>query len=161
MWEMLRTVLLSALAVSVCAPDSHAEDLDKQIATCASIEDQLSRLRCYDELAKRPQPLPPMGSPDSELNSVKSQIERCWSLPAKASSMTEPVEITAKVGIDGRVLAARVTSTDRMRDPVYRAVAESALRAVLDPNCSPLKLPPEKYDQWKTLLLTFSVKDLQ
>jgi len=75
--------------------------------------------------------------------------------------MTEPVEITAKVGIDGRVLAARVTSTDRMRDPVYRAVAESALRAVLDPNCSPLKLPPEKYDQWKTLLLTFSVKDLQ
>lgn len=161
MWEVLRTVLLSALAVWVFAPDSHAEDLDKQIAMCAGVEDQLSRLRCYDELANRPQPLPPMGSPDSELNSVKSQIERCWSLPAKASSMTEPVEITAKVGIDGRVLAARVTSTDRMRDPVYRAVAESALRAVLDPNCSPLRLPPEKYDQWKTLSLTFSVKSLQ
>jgi hypothetical protein len=102
-----------------------------------------------------------MGSPEWELNSVKSQIERCWSPPAKAKNMTEPVEITAKVDIYGRVLAAQVTSTTQMRDPVYRAVAESALRAVLHPNCSPLRLPPEKYDEWKTLSLTFSMMDMQ
>jgi hypothetical protein len=31
---------------------------------------------------------------------------------------------------------------------------------VLNPQCSPLKLPPEKFDQWKTLELTFNPKDL-
>jgi hypothetical protein len=47
-----------------------------------------------------------------------------------------------------------------MGDPFYRSAAESALRAVLNPQCSPLKLPPEKFDQWKTLELTFNPKDL-
>jgi hypothetical protein len=47
-----------------------------------------------------------------------------------------------------------------MSDPFYRAAAESALRAVLNPQCSPLKLPPDKYEQWKILELTFNPKDL-
>jgi hypothetical protein len=42
----------------------------------------------------------------------------------------------------------------------YRAAAESALRAVLNPRCHPFKLPVEKYDRWKTMTLVFNPKDM-
>ena len=109
------------------------------------------------------QPVAPLGPQltTSEIDVVKQQIERCWSPSAAAKEAHDLiVDITAEVGPDGRVLTAQITSTSRMGDPFYRSAAESALRAVLNPNCSPLKLPPEKYDQWKTLDLTFNPKDL-
>ena len=42
-----------------------------------------------------------------------------------------------------------------IRDRFYRAAAESAMRAVQNDKCSPLKLPPDKYDRWKEITLTF------
>jgi len=99
----------------------------------------------------------------AEAEAVKQQIARCWAPPALPPGNIAPdliVDITADMAPDGRVLAARVTSTARMGDPAYRASAESALRAVLNPQCSPLKLPPEKYEQWKTIYLKFNPKDM-
>jgi hypothetical protein len=58
------------------------------------------------------------------------------------------------------VREARIVSTDRLGDPFYRAAAESALRAVLNPRCQPLKLPADKFDQWQTMSLSFNPKDL-
>jgi outer membrane biosynthesis protein TonB len=97
----------------------------------------------------------------SEIDLVKAQIERCWNPPAGAKEAHDlVVDIEATVAEDGRVVTAQITSTARMGDPFYRAAAESALRAVLNPQCLPLKLPPDKYEQWKTLDLTFNPKDL-
>ncbi len=97
----------------------------------------------------------------SEIDLVKAQIERCWNPPAGAKEAHDLiVDIEATVAEDGRVVTAQITSTARMGDPFYRAAAESALRAVLNPQCLPLKLPPDKYEQWKTLDLTFNPKDL-
>jgi hypothetical protein len=45
-------------------------------------------------------------------------------------------------------------------DPVFRTVAERARRAVLSPQCSPLPLPREKYETWKTLTLRFNARGL-
>ena len=109
------------------------------------------------------QPVAPLGPQltTSEIDVVKQQIEHCWSPSAAAKEAHDlVVDITAEVADDGRVVSAQITSTARMGDPFYRAAAESALRAVLNPQCSPLKLPPEKYQQWKTLDLTFNPKDL-
>jgi hypothetical protein len=109
------------------------------------------------------QPVAPLGPQltTSEIDVVKQQIEHCWSPSAAAKEAHDLiVDITAQVAEDGRVLSAQVTSTARMGDPFYRAAAESALRAVLNPQCSPLKLPPEKYEQWKTLHLSLNPKDL-
>jgi colicin import membrane protein len=44
--------------------------------------------------------------------------------------------------------AARMSS-----DPVFRAFAESAVRAVR--SCSPLKLPPESYQVWRNIIFNF------
>ncbi len=109
------------------------------------------------------QPVAPLGAQltTSEIDLVRQQIEQCWNPPAGAKEAHDlVVEISAEVGPDGRVLTAQITSTARMGDPLYRSAAESAKRAVLNPQCSPLKLPPEKYEQWKTLDLTFNPKDL-
>jgi outer membrane biosynthesis protein TonB len=109
------------------------------------------------------QPVAPLGPQltTSEIDVVKQQIEHCWSPSAAAKEAHDlVVDITAQVAEDGRVVSAQITSTGRMSDPFYRAAAESALRAVLNPQCSPLKLPPDKYEQWKILELTFNPKDL-
>ena len=58
---------------------------------------------------------------------------------------------------DGTLLGVpRIADVGRMReDPFYRAVAESALRALRNPGCSPLKLPYDQYDLWKSITLNF------
>jgi len=45
-------------------------------------------------------------------------------------------------------------------DPDFRTAAENAYRAVLDPNCNPLPLPKERYDEWKDLELSFNPKEM-
>ena len=42
-------------------------------------------------------------------------------------------------------------------DPTFRAVAESARRAV--DRCSPLKLPPGKYAIWRDIVMSFYPED--
>jgi hypothetical protein len=39
-------------------------------------------------------------------------------------------------------------------------MAESALRALRNPRCSPLALPPEKYQQWQEMIFNFNPKDM-
>jgi hypothetical protein len=97
----------------------------------------------------------------SEIDAVKRQIEACWSMPAGARDARDLiVTIRATVAPDGRVISARIDDMSRMGDPFYRAAAESAQRAVLNPRCQPLKLPPHKYEQWKDLRLDFNPKDM-
>jgi len=40
-------------------------------------------------------------------------------------------------------------------DPYFRATAESAMRALVQPNCVPLKLPLGKYSVWRHFTFNF------
>jgi hypothetical protein len=55
---------------------------------------------------------------------------------------------------------AQLLNPDRLGEPYFQAAADSAHRALLNPRCQPLKLPPDKYDQWQTFTITFDPKDL-
>lgn len=98
----------------------------------------------------------------SEIDLVRQQLARCWNLPAGAKDADDLViEIRTIMNPDGTVREARIQNQNRMQsDPFFRAAAESALRAVLNPRCSPLKLPTEKYDEWRTMTLTFNPKEM-
>jgi hypothetical protein len=62
---------------------------------------------------------------------------------------------------DGTVEDAKIVDLSRYAaDNFFRAAADSAVRAVKNPRCSPLKFPPQKYDQWKNFTLNFNPKDL-
>jgi hypothetical protein len=112
---------------------------------------------------KSSQPIAALGSQltTSELDIVKAQIERCWNVPAGArDAQGLTPEFRVMMRRDGTVATTQLLNPDRMNDPFFQAAAESANRALLNPQCQPLKLPPEKYDQWQSFTITFDPKDL-
>jgi outer membrane biosynthesis protein TonB len=110
------------------------------------------------------QPRAPLGSQlsASELDMIREQIARCWNIPAGARDARDlVVELRVEVGPDGMVQQATIVDQGRVAaDPFFRAAAESARRALFNPLCRPLRLPPDKYDVWKDMVVDFSPKDL-
>jgi len=45
-------------------------------------------------------------------------------------------------------------------DPAFRAAAMAATRALRNPQCSPLELPPDKYQEWQTMTIHFDPKEM-
>ena len=139
-------------------PPPKKDEEKKKAAKPESFEDRIGRVlttavRPHD--ATRPLSI-------SEIDVVRQQIAGCWNLPAGAKEAEDLViEIWVAMNPDGTVREARIQDQGRLRaDGFFRAAAESALRAVLNPRCSPLKLPREKYEQWQTMTLTFNPREM-
>ena len=49
----------------------------------------------------------------------------------------------------------KIVNSEKLVDPSFRTAAEAAMRAVNNPDCSPLLLPEGKYDLWKEINFTF------
>ena len=128
--------------------EAKADPFDQQIAQALA-----ARPRSFD--AARPLTI-------SEIDLVRRQIAECWNLPAGAKDAEDLIiEISLSMNPDGTVRDARIRDQGRIdRDPFFRAAAESAYRAVLNPKCSPLKLPLDKYEHWKTMVLTFNPREM-
>ena len=109
------------------------------------------------------QPKAPLGTEltASEIDVVRQQLARCWNIPAGARDAKDlVVAIRGTIAPDGRVLQATIVDQGRLGDPFFRAAAESARRAFFHPQCTPLRLPPEKYEVWKTFEIELSPKDI-
>jgi outer membrane biosynthesis protein TonB len=104
------------------------------------------------------QPLP-LGERMTRLESdaLRQQLAGCWNLPAGAKDAeTTTVDIYMVINQDRTLQSAQIVDQSRYNsDSFYAAMADSALRAVRNPNCSPFDLPPDKYDAWKTMTVTF------
>ena len=98
----------------------------------------------------------------SELDAFKRQLEPCWNIPSGAKFAENlAVEVRANLSPDGSVNSATVLDKGRYnRDSAYRAAADSALRALRNPRCTPLQLPADKYQQWKTIVINFDPQDM-
>lgn len=94
----------------------------------------------------------------SEIDAIRHAIEQCWNVPAGARDAENlVVAIRVWVNPDGMVRDARLDQDQaRLNEPHFRTAAESAMRAVLNPRCQPLPIPPKKYDQFKNLVLEFN-----
>jgi hypothetical protein len=94
-----------------------------------------------------------------ELDALRRQIGGCWSLPAGLDGVEDMV-VRLRIQVRPDRTVQQVTIQDQARfdrDPTYRAVAESARRAV--DRCSPLQLPPDKYALWRDMVLNFRPED--
>jgi hypothetical protein len=110
------------------------------------------------------QPIAPLGPQltTSEMDLVKQQIEQCWSPPVGARDAQDlKSDFRVFMNADGTVRTATQLNAERNSDPFFRAAAESAMRALRNPTCQPLKLPPEKFDIWQTFTITFDPKDIK
>jgi hypothetical protein len=99
-----------------------------------------------------------------EEDALRSQIGHCWNVdPGVRNAHEMAVEITIEVNPDRTVARAEIVDKYRARmatDTAYRAAAEAALRAVKNPRCQPLALPPDKYDTWRRITFTFDPRDM-
>ena len=98
----------------------------------------------------------------SELDALRQQLQRCWTIPAGArNAQNLSIDARVTVGPDAIVQNVELLDQTRMRqDPFYRAAAESAKRALHHPECTPLKLPKDKFTQWKVFLITFDPQEI-
>jgi hypothetical protein len=98
----------------------------------------------------------------SEMDAFRSQLEGCWNIPIGAKEAENlNIEILMSIGQDRVLREAHVVDTARYNsDTFFRAAADSALRAVRSPLCSPFDLPPDKYDQWKEITVNFNPREM-
>ncbi|MBT5498933.1 MAG: hypothetical protein HOK54_24620 [Alphaproteobacteria bacterium] len=100
----------------------------------------------------------------SEIDAIKRQIERCWLVPAAigAKDVQEmSVQVRLKLNPDGTLRESRIVDRFRMEtNATYKAVAESALRAIRNPRCSRFNLPLQKFDVWKDMVLRFNPSEM-
>lgn len=98
----------------------------------------------------------------NEIDAVRQQLAGCWNVLSGARYAEDlVVEVKLYINPDRTVRKAVIVDQLRYnRDPLFRAAADSALRAVRTPRCSPLRLPPEKYEQWKVTTIKFDPRDM-
>ena len=96
----------------------------------------------------------------TELDLIRRQLAACWNVAAGTRDAKDLyVDIKVEMNADATVRTAVVVETGGSGAAV-RAASESALRAVKNPKCSPLKLPLDRYDQWKTITIRFDPKHI-
>lgn len=98
----------------------------------------------------------------SEEDALRRQLGQCWNVPAGAKFAEDLiVEVRVIVNRDRTVQQATILDTGRYnRDSYYRAAADAAIRALRNPKCTPLALPADKYEQWKTTIITFNPSEM-
>lgn len=111
-----------------------------------------------------PAPMAPLGEnmSMSEMDALSQQLARCWSIQAGARYAEDlVVKVRITVSPERRVLSAMIVDTWRYsQDSYFRAAADSAIRAVHSPQCEVLQLPPDKYDLWKDIVVTFDPTEM-
>lgn len=96
-------------------------------------------------------------------DSLRSQIQQCWSPPVGAPHPEElVVEFELFLKPDGSVAQPPQLSAQSQsavsRDSFTRAAAEAARRAIY--TCAPYKLPQDRYGQWQDITLTFDPRQM-
>lgn len=88
---------------------------------------------------------------------LSKQLGYCWNVMAGAKyAENQIIDIRITVNPDRTVRDTQVV--DQMRyntDTYFRAAADSAQRALRHPYCTPLDLPADKYEIWKTITFRF------
>ena len=95
----------------------------------------------------------------SEIDLLRQQLSSCWNAPAGAViNVGDKVTISAKIQQNMKVFenSVRIVDTNISKsNPFYGPITDSAMRTLLNPECTPLKLPKDKYNLWKNLTITF------
>lgn len=97
-------------------------------------------------------------------DALRYQISQCWVVPNAQGRGVENMTVELLVEIGRDRIARNVQIIDRngqMGNPVYRALAESASRAVRARGCRPLVLPEDRYNDWRTLRIRFTPEDIR
>ncbi|MCA8881080.1 MAG: hypothetical protein KDA73_14235, partial [Rhodobacteraceae bacterium] len=109
------------------------------------------------------EPVPQSSGPpltQGEQDGLRVAVSRCWNLAALS---TEAAQVSVVVGmemsLDGVPSNLRMISYRGGNDAAAQQAFETARRAVL--RCQPYALPAEKYDQWRSIEMTFNPDEMR
>lgn len=93
---------------------------------------------------------------------IREQLIKCWQPPVAVQSAAKPPTAIIRLAIrqDGS-LSAEPSLMNSSSDPLFRPVADSALRATR--RCAPLRIPERFapfYQDWKDLLVDFDPREV-
>ena len=97
----------------------------------------------------------------SEVEGVRQKIRPCWNFTAGVRDQNSlVVTLTVQMSQDGTPVKAELRDTGRYNnDPTFRAAADAAYRAIMNPRCQPWPLSAEKYNAWRTITFNFDPRD--
>jgi len=96
----------------------------------------------------------------AERTGLADRIGECWSIDAGASGVQNiVVELRVEVDAGGTVRAVRPNGAIPT-EPRARSVYEAARRALLNPRCNPLPLPPARLAALRDVVFLFNPRDL-
>lgn len=98
----------------------------------------------------------------SEMDALRQQLAQCWNVLAGAR-YAEDLVVDMKLFMNPDMTVREASVVDVLRystDNIFRAAADSALRAVRNPACNPLHLPEGKYNQWKEITVRFDPREI-
>jgi hypothetical protein len=145
-------------------PDKSEDDKSQQFQSILKnyLKDETVEDKPQQKTASNQQASFTDGISTLEFQAFQRQLSGCWNLMSGtryAENMIVDIRLT--VGPDRKVQNATVVDQARYNsDPYFRAAADSAVRAVYNPSCSPLDLPPEKYELWKDIVVTFDPRKM-
>lgn len=94
----------------------------------------------------------------NELDALRARLGQCWSPPIGWTDAAEVrVVVLLSLNPDGTV-NGEPQVLERPSGRYEQAAPESVLRAVR--RCAPYTLPPEKYDEWKQIRITFDPTEM-
>ena len=97
--------------------------------------------------------LSPVGIDD--IARIQQHVSKCWQPPLGAAG-NDTLKVDIFVSVDERGNVKRAEIEDKLRfnlDSYFKASAIAAKRAIVE--CSPLPIPPEKFDQLKEFTFSF------
>ncbi len=98
----------------------------------------------------------------SEKDNLNRGVQPCWNVNAGGRD-AENLIVALRVFVNPDMRVREVQILDKLRyntDTHFRASAEAARRALLNPRCSSLNLPMEKYEQWKVFKYNFDPSNM-
>jgi hypothetical protein len=93
------------------------------------------------------------------IEAVRAKLSPCWAAPTRGATMAV-VEVQVQMRPDRTPSGAEIVDKKQYEnDPGFRASADRAYRAVMNPRCQPWPLDPALYSQWKVILFRFDPRD--
>ncbi|WP_421997835.1 hypothetical protein [Reyranella sp.] len=96
----------------------------------------------------------------SEIEGVRNKIRPCWNTIGGSRDQGMIITLIVQMNQDGTPVRADLKDIGRYnRDAAFRAAADAAHRAIMNPRCQPWPLSPEKYNSWRTITFNFDPRD--
>ena len=157
--QTLSSVMQNLAEAKVAAKEAEKERREKERKIAA--ENLTNTLTAAAGQAMRAPDKPvvgPMGLDD--IDRIRQHVSSCWEPPiGTAGADTLIVDIIVTLDRDGKVLTAEVDNKIRLGlSSTFKVAANEAVRTMF--KCSPLPVPPGKYEQWKSFIFRFDPKFL-